>query len=236
MNKKFIFQSAFIFISSFILYSCSKNAKEQNSMTSKADIIMQYSQSLSKDEDFIKNFTIDKELFSHKLAPSKLLNDDNYQKFGLDLLASKSNDDFINAFKRYDPINGQNIANLLLAKKDVLLKVKEKFPGLVYLNQSEFNKLYMDSYSKVTLKVAVTMNQPGCNNGCCNSYVLATNSCDTDFTVNTGYSIVVGVVTTILGTPVAGAFFLSAGIGGAYLTNLNCNNNAAINYRACMGY
>lgn len=68
MNKKFIFQSAFIFISSFILYSCSKNAKEQNSMTSKADIIMQYSQSLSKDEDFIKNFTIDKELFSHKLA------------------------------------------------------------------------------------------------------------------------------------------------------------------------
>ena len=226
----------------FIVYllvsvlSCTKNTKQEKLPVDKTELINEYSLTLSKDEDFIKNFNIDKILTGLHNDSLKKMDGQKNDLFLSEIKKSKSENDLIEAFRKYNVENPESIVSLIKQKEIALLRVKTNYLKLDLLSKEEFIRLFTNSYKKVADNYAMLMRRPGCFNSCCDAYVDAIDDCDIDFAIGTGGAILAGAVATIVSTPVGGAGALSIGIGTAYALHERCSMSAARNYRVCQGY
>jgi hypothetical protein len=229
---------SFIFItvvSSSVFYSCSKgfaDAPEEDY----TQIINNYRQALSKDEDFIKNFQVDKILSGYLRDSMERFEEKSYQRLLREVSNAKREKDLIVALNNYGHSDAESLVSFFIEKSNALSKVKSKYPKLSNLSQAEFNQLFMESYRSVSFSSVTIEHAPGCTTNCCDAYVRAANDCDISFAIATGLTLFGAGIATFTATPVAGAATLTAGIAGAYLDNMRCMATAASGYRSCRGY
>jgi hypothetical protein len=219
---------------SSVLFSCSRGSSE-TTQEDHAKIVNSYKQTLSKDEDFIKNFQADQTLSGYLKDSTIQFDEKSYQTLLTEVSKAKTDNELIAAFKNYNISNAENIVDLFIEKRNALSRVRRKYPKLSYLSRTEFNQLFMESYRSVIVYVP-TAHAPGCSTNCCDAYVSATGDCDVDFIIATGFSLLGASIATVTATPIVGAATATAGIAAAYMTNMRCMATAASGYRSCMGY
>ena len=235
-NKIAKMKKLFIIFSLVSFLSCSKNSKKENLTVDNIELIKQYRQSLSKDEDFINNFKIDKNLTGLQNDSLKKMDEQNFNLFLSEIKNAKSEKNLIESFRNYNIANPEIIVSLIKQKESALLRVKSKYPKLYLLSNKEFTQVFTYSYKEVANNPTMLMRRPGCSNSCCDGYVDAIGDCDTDFAIGTAGAILAGAVATIVTTPIGGAGAVTIGIGTAYALHERCSRTAARSYRVCQGY
>ncbi len=225
------------------LFSCKKDDSLDKSLTNELLTIEQIAKlkaELATDQDFLSVFMIDRELVA--ITVQSRLENSNSQIVTLtqkqiDDIAASENKLYSYLQTFMGEVDAKRVLDLLKSKQVLLSRVKIKYPSIKNATPRQIGEIIGSANKQIAGKRAFTAQRGGCNgNKCCNSYVNAMSDCTTDFAIETAGAILIGAGTTIVGTPIGGAWAMSGAIGIAYGLLLRCESSAARDYRDCMGY